>query len=230
MKNGFLLNVKNISFSWYTDGVPIFKSSKVGFWPLYLTINEFPYEIRFKKKTILAGLWFGNKKPNANYFVYKFRQQFENIFHRGIQIELPNINHTITVRGVLLRGACDLPAKAQFLNFVQFNSENGCPTCHCTGEQLPLDPRGSVRVYPYVENPRMRTTEECITYGDNATSDNPVMGIKGPNAFSRIMPDFMREIGIDKMHSVDGGIVKKIINALVSLKIQKLCIFVVSIY
>lgn len=27
--NGFLANPDNISFSWYTDGVPVFKSSKI---------------------------------------------------------------------------------------------------------------------------------------------------------------------------------------------------------
>ncbi|XP_015124328.1 uncharacterized protein LOC107046259 isoform X2 [Diachasma alloeum] len=42
MNNGFLSNPHNISFSWYTDGIPVFKSSKVGVWPLYLTINELP--------------------------------------------------------------------------------------------------------------------------------------------------------------------------------------------
>lgn len=29
MNNGFLKNPDNISFSWYTDGVPVFKSSKI---------------------------------------------------------------------------------------------------------------------------------------------------------------------------------------------------------
>lgn len=48
--NGFLRSPNNISFTWYTDGIPVFKSSKVGVWPLYLTINEIPHEERKKKK------------------------------------------------------------------------------------------------------------------------------------------------------------------------------------
>ncbi|XP_057333696.1 uncharacterized protein LOC130672919 [Microplitis mediator] len=45
INNGFLSN-------WYIDGVPVFKSSKVGAWPIYFTINELPFEER-KKITIL---------------------------------------------------------------------------------------------------------------------------------------------------------------------------------
>lgn len=35
-----------ISFTFNTDGIPVFKSSKSSFWPLFLTVNELPYRIR----------------------------------------------------------------------------------------------------------------------------------------------------------------------------------------
>ena len=61
--NNFLENPHNISFTWYTDGIPVFKSSKVSAWPLYLTINELPFELRYRKENILlAGLWYEKKK------------------------------------------------------------------------------------------------------------------------------------------------------------------------
>ena len=42
----------NISFLINTDGVPVFKSSKVSIWPLYLIINELPYGKReWQRKT-----------------------------------------------------------------------------------------------------------------------------------------------------------------------------------
>lgn len=37
------------------------------------------------------------------------------------------------------------------------------------------------------------------------------MSIKGHTAFSKLMPDFIERIGIDRMHCVDGGVVKKIL-------------------
>jgi hypothetical protein len=35
-------NPYNVSFTWNTDGIPVFKSSKFSLWPFYLVINELP--------------------------------------------------------------------------------------------------------------------------------------------------------------------------------------------
>ena len=51
--NGFLSNANNISLSWCTDGVPVFKSSKISFWLIYLTINELPFDNRKKRLCLL---------------------------------------------------------------------------------------------------------------------------------------------------------------------------------
>lgn len=49
VSTGFLADKKNISFTFNTDGIPVFKSSGFSFWPLYLFINELPYRMRLKK-------------------------------------------------------------------------------------------------------------------------------------------------------------------------------------
>ncbi|KAK0158081.1 hypothetical protein PV327_011149, partial [Microctonus hyperodae] len=95
VNNGFLLDKNNISFTWYTDGVPVYKSSKVNL-------------------EIIAG--------------------------RGINIEIERGNSVI-VKGIILMGTCDLPAKCQCLNFKQFNSDYGCPSCLCKGERVQIGPR-----------------------------------------------------------------------------------------
>ena len=38
------------------------------------------------------------------------------------------------------------------------------------------------------------------------------MGAKGPTVLSQLMPDFILGMGLDRMHSVDGGVVKKVLN------------------
>ena len=51
-----------------TDGVPVFKSSKVSIWPLYLVINELNYSKRMAyENMIFVGLWFGEKKPTVDF-------------------------------------------------------------------------------------------------------------------------------------------------------------------
>ncbi|XP_014296830.2 probable ATP-dependent helicase PF08_0048 [Microplitis demolitor] len=46
-----------LSYTWNTDGVPVFKSSQVSVWPFYLRINELQYAMRIRRENIiLAGL------------------------------------------------------------------------------------------------------------------------------------------------------------------------------
>lgn len=126
--NVFLANRNNISLTWYTDGIPMFKSSKVSIWPVYLSINVLPFEERWKRENLLfLGLWFGDQKPNANNYFNKFYDQLKMLF-RGINITLPD-NEIIKVRALLIIGTCDLPAKCQFLNFTHYIGAYGCRSC-----------------------------------------------------------------------------------------------------
>lgn len=210
-RSGFLANPNNISFTWYTDGIPIFKSSKISMWPVYLTINELPFKHRKKRQnTLLLGIWYGDQKPSMNTFIYQFRPQLEQIFNDGINVTLPD-NERITVRGIVLSGTCDLPAKCNCLNFIQFNGKNGCPDCVILGEEFKISDKKTVHVYPYTNNIHFRTSQDCIDDAESATPENPINGVKGHTAFSRIMPDFIAGMGIDRMHSVDGGVAKKLL-------------------
>lgn len=53
----YFCNATSLSFTWYTDGVPVFKTSeKSSVWPFYLRINELPFENRIRRDNmILAG-------------------------------------------------------------------------------------------------------------------------------------------------------------------------------
>ncbi|KAK0176931.1 hypothetical protein PV328_001029 [Microctonus aethiopoides] len=208
--SGFLINPNNISLTWYSDGILVFKSSKISMWQLYLTVNKLPIKERAKRCNILlAGLWFGKNKPDANYFFTKLWLQFENL-SKGQYFILPD-KQIIKVRGLLLYGACDLPAKSLFLNMTQFNGKYGCPACLCPGEFLNLDSGGRTHIYPYNEDLPMRTAEETKRHGNIALGTNdPVMGVKGPCVLANLMADFILGTTVDRMHGVDGGVVKKL--------------------
>ena len=50
--SGPLSKLETISFILNTDGVgPLFHSTQFSIWPLYLMINEFPYQLRFEMCT-----------------------------------------------------------------------------------------------------------------------------------------------------------------------------------
>ena len=54
--NGKLLNSNALSLLMFTDGVPVFNSSSVSLWPIFLAINELPPIMR------------KNQKPNFELF------------------------------------------------------------------------------------------------------------------------------------------------------------------
>lgn len=203
-ENNFISNSEqiNISLTWCTDGVPIFKSSKKSAWPFYLRINELPFKLRIKREnTILAGLWYGFSKPSPNLFLKTMESEFESLY-QGVQMNFKNSNTLLTVRALLLFGTCDLPAKSLFLNITQYNGEYGCPACECTGTNFEMASGRSLRVFPFVENYTERSLNQTLLYAQEAlnnkltrTSINQktsVKGIKGPSLFSRIMPDYIK--------------------------------------
>jgi hypothetical protein len=70
---GILDDQRNISLTWNTDGIPVFKSSKFAIWPLYFTVNELPYADRISRNNmIVTGLWFGSNKPNMLTYLKPF--------------------------------------------------------------------------------------------------------------------------------------------------------------
>jgi hypothetical protein len=111
-----------ISMSWNTDGVSVFKSSKFSIWPLYMTINELPQHMRFKDENlILAGLWFGPKKPLMQTFlkpIYPMLHGLENGFMIDTAIGKKKLH------GFVIAGTADLPARALALNMIMFNGYN----------------------------------------------------------------------------------------------------------
>lgn len=127
----------------------------------------------------------------------------------GIQIRLPNNNHII-VKGIVLMGTCDLPAKSECLNFIQFNGNYGCNICLCKGESTEIGSRSHVHVFPFENEISLRTSQQSIEFANRATSDKPFMGVKGHTIMSKIMPDFINGMAIDRMHCVDGGVMKKL--------------------
>ena len=71
--NGPLSKPENVSFILNTDGAPVFKSSNISIWPLFLTINELDIKQRMlPENMILAGLWFGSLKPAMCTFLKPF--------------------------------------------------------------------------------------------------------------------------------------------------------------
>lgn len=217
VEKGFLSDPSNISFMWYSDGVSIFKSSSFSIWPLCLVVNELPYKLRtLPENILLVGLWFGKHKPNPNIFLRPLHKTMNNFEKNGLTFKLPD-NSTILVKGKVICGTCDLPAKSKFLQFKQFNSYYGCPKCLSEGARAPTG-KTTVQVYPFTPNIEKRTHQETVQTARLAlearrtNKDASILGIKGPTLLAKIVPDLIRCTAIDIMHGVALGLCKLLLH------------------
>ncbi|KAE8739415.1 hypothetical protein FOCC_FOCC015083 [Frankliniella occidentalis] len=208
--NGFLSQPTNISFMWYTDGVSVFNiSNKFSIWPIYLVINELRYKDRVKKENIiLAGIWFGKRKPIPNTYLKPFHTRLEEFKRDGYLLQRPD-GPPVRVRGILLCGTCDMPAKSLFLRIKQFNGFYGCPRCLHKGETYEDT---NVHVYRYTPNAPLRRNADVQFHGTVAVASGiPCYGVKGISYLYRMLPNMIRSTGIDAMHGAFSGLGKALL-------------------
>ena len=182
--DGPLSNPNNISFTWNTDGIPVFKSSKFSLWPMYLIINELDIKYRSRKENmIFAGLWFGETKPVFARFTEPLLRDLKTLETDGIDLEING--KTVTSKAFMLYGCADLPARSSVLNMNQFNGQCSCVKCLQPGENERTPAGGNIHVFPFMQdNPTgpERTDDQCLVDAIAATdSKKPVNGIKGPS-------------------------------------------------
>ena len=101
LQTGFLQQKLNISLIMNVDGVPVFRSSSYSFWPIFVLVNELPFRIRYflgyhcyqlyacihyriaKQNRLLAGLWYGNCKPDMTLFLKPLAKTLIKLHNEG---------------------------------------------------------------------------------------------------------------------------------------------------
>ena len=220
--NGLLSCKDNISFLMNTDGVPVFKSSKVSIWPLYFIINELDYNKRIARENMLfAGLWFGEKKPAMWTFLRPYMSALKEL-ECGVEFESPTRGRFVC-KSVLLACTCDLPARCLVCNSMQYNGEYGCWKCLQSGKTVKTGPRGHARAFPFnqedIKGP-IRTNTLVLQHAKEAMQQQltgksryVVKGVKGFSWLSILQHhDIVRGTAIDYMHGVLLGVQKLLLN------------------
>ena len=213
---GFLdPSTNNITFTFFTDGIPLFKSSKVSLWPVYLVMNELPPNERYlKKNMILWGIWQGISKPKMNTFFMKLVSDLTDLYTKGVELSINGIS--VICKAMLIVLTMDLQARAYVLNMTQHNGEYGCFFCEQPGE-MEKKGKGRVRCYPNEEVPSVKRTDESlkIAASQAAETQTRVKGLYGRSVFmclsylslvSSIVIDYMHGtlLGVTKNFSVSG--------------------------
>ena len=124
-----------------TDGVSIFKSSRLTIWPIYIQVANLLPALQVRLSNIITcGVWVGQKKPKMSVLLAPVLEPLEQLGITGFPFLTCDGLKTIRVK--LLFCVFDLVAKAAVLNIKQFNGSYGCPTCLHPGEHH------GIQVYP----------------------------------------------------------------------------------
>lgn len=208
VEKGLLGSDGRLSGQLYTDGAALYVSANVSVWPAFVSINELPYEERFKKQNILLPvLWCGPTKPPINILMSAVFPDLQNLAN-GLKVEVKNIGQK-EVKLFIINATGDLPARSMMLNMVQFNGANSCQCCEQPGVSRPDCP--GVRYFPYRPSEmKPRTAESMQACGMKGTEEKPYLGVKGTTILSKIMSNFVFGVAIDPMHQIYAGVGKKV--------------------
>ncbi|XP_063961852.1 uncharacterized protein LOC129268704 isoform X2 [Lytechinus pictus] len=204
VREGLLCHKDNLSLSWNTDGVPIFRSSKSSMWPVMCTINELPMRMR-RENVMLTALWFGEIKPDMSVFLKPFVDECNVLSSTGLQWTHVGVAKTSRVFPLLC--TVDSVARPLLQNMIQFNGFYGCPFCKEKGEHAERAMR-----YPYKDPPaEQRTCEETKMQSVLAAESGILVdGLKGVSVLSFLMYfNIISGFVPDYMHAVCLGVVKK---------------------
>lgn len=207
-----VIGINDISLTWNTDGISLFKSSKKSTWSVLARINELPFKVS-KDNIILCALWHDKRKPHMKMFLKPFADELQDLYHNGFECVPYMGDETIFIKVHAILCAVDTIARPTIQNLIQFNGEFGCPYCLQKGEILG-ETAGTARVYCKGES-QERTSEEHHEHIQLALEENkPVFGVKGPSAVNDI-PNLctLRSYPPDYMHAWLLGIVKTLVRA-----------------
>lgn len=196
----------DLAFFLSTDGVALFKSSSMSLWPVYLVILNLPPEVRMNASNImLAGLWVGPTKPLMKLLLDPILSSLKNLSTDGIMINTPNGMQRL--KGKLVMGLFDLPAKAAVLCAKQYNGLHGCSVCLHPGKRL----SNNSNVYP-PEPHEMRTHAGVISAAQQALETGTV--VEGIMQLSPLASELnlVDSVPTDYMHATLEGVMKMLLN------------------
>lgn len=139
------ISPEDITLQWNTDGVKIFKSSKVQLWSIQVMINKLPFNLR-RENVILCGLWYDPKKPLINTFLKPFIDKLIEFHKIGFEYMVPGQSIPVRIKVHALIASVDSQARPLLQRITQYNGVSGYSFCLHTGRIVSMG-HGTTRVY-----------------------------------------------------------------------------------
>lgn len=209
-----------ITLTLSTDGAVVHKSPRdKSLWPLQLIVNEIDLKCRFQRQNILCTAFSYGKTPDMSLLMKWLITELNEINRSGgLEMDIGESEQNERFFIILLGITMDSMAKPYVAKKTQHNSHEGCPYCHHYG----TIPQGSTQVkYSFSANKNIRLHEEAKAAMLEA--DESGKRVRGYTGISPVLAldtpfDVVWQFPIDKMHSIDLGVVKKIFNLILGNK------------
>lgn len=176
------------------DGLPLYKSSDIQFWPVFAKI----YNQSDVYKPFPVAIYCGKHKPsNVESYLRKFRVEINHLLEVGVQID--GILFTVSIKAFI----CDRPARAFIKCIKGHGGYWACERCEVKGQRV----EGRT-IYPVDPTQCILRTDHSFR---NQTNQQHHTGV---SPLINITPhiDMVNDFCLDSMHLVYIGIVKKILD------------------
>lgn len=198
------LKKHDLTCTFNTDGVAVFKSNKFSLWPILFTINELSYNLR-RKYVSVAAFYFGKTKPSFNTFFHPIVTAFQKFCSEElVWTYMDNVYKSSVYFACLV---CDSMARCAVQGLTQHNGKFGCN--YCLAMSSAIENQQGKRVYlPTYPLPKKRTKESyeaCLKVKN--TGNN--FGVKS-RSFLMDIPhfDIIKSCPVDYMHNMCSGVGK----------------------
>ncbi|XP_035909213.1 uncharacterized protein LOC118510917 isoform X1 [Anopheles stephensi] len=172
------------------DGLPIFKSSNLQFWPILFNVHNIP-----EVPVMTIAVYSGSTKPaDIDQFLQPFVDELNFLMENGITINNKKIS--IELRVII----ADSPARAYIEGVAGFNSRDGCLKCATKGRSL----NGRTAFSSYTELERTDHGFKLRIYEGHHKYCTPLLKLNNFDIIKQI-------IVADQLHLIDLGITKRTI-------------------
>ena len=157
-------NLNTLKLQFNIDGLPLFRSSRLQFWPILAMVN-----VDYTRSPFLVGLFSGLSKPKSpSEFLGPFIEDLKDILQRGI------IYNGRQLMAKVCSFICDAPARAFVKNTKGHNGYSGCDKCFQVGKW-----QGKM-TFPDV-NAKLRTDTDFASMTDEdhhlSRTPSPLVGV-----------------------------------------------------
>ena len=177
---------QNIDMIFNIDGLPLFRSSNVGIWPILMKIENISYST-----PLPVSFFCGAGKPDLSTFTQLFSSELTHLLTNGLSYG--DKHFTFSIRYFV----CDAVARSFVCCTVGHNGYNGCQYCRQRGVSY-----NGRMIFPEIGIEERSDEDYALCSENNQRSESPFASIIGLN--TGFVPD--------PMHCVYLGVVKKLLS------------------